>query len=83
MVTYLNEYGVRTEVTEQSDIDLYYRIDAIMDKLSTEEFEKAYKIIGDYLWEGGVANTNRIRGLAKRLGVANWKELWVWACLED
>ena len=83
MVTYLNGYGVRTEVTEQSDIELYYRINAIMTALSDEEFEKAYEIIEDYLWEGGVANANRIRGLAKRLGVANWKELWVWACLED
>ena len=68
MLTYLNEYGKRAEVTNDYDIKKWYEVDKKMDELDEETFNKYYEIIGDYVWDGGVANANRARAIAKKLG---------------
>ena len=82
MVTYLNEHFQRVAVTNEEDIKTYYEVDEKLDALTEEEFNKAVDIISNYTWDGGVANTNRIRGLANRLGVF-YKDLEMWYWLED
>ena len=82
MLTYLNGHCERVEVTNKEDITVWYEVDKVLNSLSDEQFEEMLEIVGGYVWEGGRANANKIRGLAKRLGL-KWQDLEMWYYIED
>ena len=82
MVTYLNEYCVREEVKDAEAIATYYAVEKVVNALDEDAFMHVITVVGDYVWEGGRANANKARALAKKLGFS-LADMAVWYCLED
>ena len=86
MLTYLNGYGERVEVTNTEDIKKWYEIDSALNNLDDDIFHKYIEIIGDYVWEWKSAEHkrayNRVYRIGKKMGFTV-SELEMWYCIEE
>lgn len=86
MLTYLNGYGRRVEVTNKEDIKKWYEIDNTLSSLDDDIFHNYIDIISDYVWEWKSAERkrayNRVYRIGKKLGYTV-NELVMWYCIED
>lgn len=86
MLTYLNGYGKRVEVTNAEDIKKWYEIDNALNNLDDDIFHKYIEVIGDYVWEWKTAERkrayNRVYRIGKKMGFTV-SELEMWYCIED
>jgi len=86
MLTYLNGYGRRVEVTNKEDIKKWYEIDNTLSSLDDDIFHNYIDIISDYVWEWKSAERkrayNKVYRIGKKIGYTV-SELVMWYCIED
>lgn len=80
MLTYLNEHGRRTEVTNEQHIKAWYKVEEILNSLTDDEFNEVLEIISDYVFNS--KSKKELTQTAERLGV-QWRALTLWYVLEE
>lgn len=85
MLTYLNGYGKRVEVTNKDDVKKWHEINNTLASLDTETFLNYMDIISSYVWEWKTAERkrayNRVYRIGKKLGFTV-SELEMYYCIE-
>lgn len=80
MLTYLNEHGRRTEVTNEQHIKAWYKVNEMLESLTDDEFNEVLEIISDYVFNS--KGKKELTQTAERLGV-QWRALTLWYVLEE
>lgn len=85
MLTYLNGYGKRVEVTNAEDIKKWHEINNTLASLDSKTFLNYMDIISGYVWEWKTAERkrayNRVYRIGKKLGFTV-SELEMYYCIE-
>lgn len=82
MVTYLNINYKREPVKDAEVINIYYKVNNAVMAMDDDEATTFINIVSDYECEGGRANANRARAIAKKYGLT-LQEVALWYCLDD
>lgn len=80
MLTYLNEYAERTEITNEQDTVIWYKVNEIVESLSEEEFNEMLETVSAYVYYD--IGKKRVKQIARRFGV-EWQALVMWYTVEE